>query len=150
VVLLDTLGTDDPIHRARIAPVEMAEFREKLIKFNGMYPGIDDQQIERYFHIYNHNRLTMRDYLAPPAPLRLVLLQAVAGRDEDFLREVRAFWRRRAGAGFEVHLAHCDHWEMLETAEVRQVAELLRAELSRFPAHPGDGRRPEPAFVREA
>jgi hypothetical protein len=36
--------------------VDLAEFRDKLVKFNGMYPGIDDDQIEQYFRVYNHNR----------------------------------------------------------------------------------------------
>jgi amino acid adenylation domain-containing protein len=132
VVLLDTLGTDNPVHRAAIFPVDLAEFRDKLVKFNGMYPGIDDRQIEQYFRIYNHNRLTMRDYLAPPGSARLVLLQATANRDEEFLREVREFWGRRAAGELAVEFTHRDHWEMLETDEVWRVAALLRGELDRF------------------
>ncbi|MEV0392205.1 amino acid adenylation domain-containing protein [Polymorphospora rubra] len=134
VVLLDTLGTDDPAHRAAIEPVDMAEFRDKLIKFNGMYPGIDDRQIDQYHRIYNHNRTTMRDYPTLPSPARLVLFQATAGRDEDFLDEVRGFWRRRGGADFRLEPVHCDHWDILESAEVSRVAALLRDELDRIPA----------------
>jgi amino acid adenylation domain-containing protein len=133
VVLLDTLGTDDPAARAAIAPVDLAEFRDKLVRFNGMYPGIDDAQLERYFRIYNHNRLTMRDHVALPTAGRLVLLQATAGRDDAFLAEVRAFWGRRAGAGgLHVQTVHCDHWELLESAEVATVTALLTAELDRL------------------
>ncbi|MDK2126025.1 non-ribosomal peptide synthetase [Parachitinimonas caeni] len=132
VVLLDTQGLEDPAHRAMVMPVEMEEFRSKLVKFNGMYPGIDDAQVAQYFHIYNHNRLTMRDYLTPPTAARLVLIQAMGGRDRPFWREARAFWRRRAQAGFLVKLVHGDHWEMLETAEVLRVAKVLRGELARL------------------
>ncbi len=132
VVLLDTLGTDDPAARAAIAPVDLAEFRDKLVKFNGMYPGIEDRQIEQYFRIYNHNRLSMRDYLAPPGRARLVLLQSTAARDEAFLREVRDFWARRAPGELTVEFTGRDHWELLETDEVWRVAALLRAELDRF------------------
>ncbi|MET0136200.1 MAG: amino acid adenylation domain-containing protein [Kibdelosporangium sp.] len=131
VVLLDTLGTDDPVSRARIEPVDMAEFRDKLVKFNGMYPGIEDRQIEQYFHIYNHNRLTMRDYPTPPSAGRLVLVQATGGRDEEFLAEIQDFWRSRAGGGFLLQQVHCDHWEMLETVEVHGLAALLQSELDR-------------------
>jgi hypothetical protein len=131
VVLLDTLGTDDPARRAAVEPVDLAEFRDKLVRFNGMYPGIDDEQIDQYHRIYNHNRSTMRDYPTPPSPARLVLLQATAGRDESFLREVRAFWRRRA-ADFRLEQVHCDHWEILESAVVLRVAALLRDELDRL------------------
>ncbi len=135
VVLLDTLGTDNPVHRTAIAPVDLAEFRDKLVKFNGMYPGIEDRQIEQYFHIYNHNRLTMRDYLTPPglsAPARLVLLQATANRDEQFLHAVREFWARRADGELVVEFTHRDHWELLESDEVHRVAALFRRELERF------------------
>ncbi|WP_433385478.1 amino acid adenylation domain-containing protein [Micromonospora sp. KLBMP9576] len=134
VVLLDTLGTDDPDHRGGIEPVDMAEFRDKLVKFNGMYPGIDDEQIAQYHRVYNHNRSTMRDYPAPGSPARLVLLQATAGRDEAFLREVRAFWRRRGDADFLLDRVHCDHWDILESAVVLRVAALLRAEVDRLRA----------------
>jgi len=135
VVLLDTQGVDEPADRAAIVPVEMAEFRHKLVKFNGMFPGIEDRQIDSYFHIYNHNRLSMRDYLTPPSQARLVLVQAMGGRDKAFWREARAFWRRRAAGGqFLVKLVHGDHWEMLETAEVLRVSALLQSELARFSA----------------
>ncbi|MEU9507289.1 amino acid adenylation domain-containing protein [Micromonospora sp. NPDC048170] len=145
VVLLDTLGTDDPAHRAAIEPVDMAEFRDKLIKFNGMYPGIDDEQIDQYHRVYNHNRSTMRDYPTPASPARLVLLQATAGREEAFLREVRAFWRRRGDADFLLERVHCDHWDILESAVVLRVAALLRGEVDRI----RDARATTPA-VREA
>jgi amino acid adenylation domain-containing protein len=129
VLLLDTQGTDDPAERAEIEPVDLPEFRDKLIKFNGMYPGIEDEQIEQYFQIYNHNRLTMRDYLTPPSPARLVLLQAVANRDEASVRQALEFWGRRAGQGLAVQVVDCDHWEILETDEVRGVAALIGREL---------------------
>jgi hypothetical protein len=112
--------------------VDLPEFRDKLIKFNGMYPGIEDSQIEQYFHIYNHNRLTMRDYLTPPSAARLVLLQAVANRDSESVRQALDFWGRRAvdaPDGLTVEVVQCDHWEILETDEVRGVAALISREL---------------------
>lgn len=132
VLLLDTQGTDDPVERAAIEPVDLAEFRDKLIKFNGMYPGIEDAQIEQYFRIYNHNRLTSRDYLTPPSPARLVLLQAVANREPDDVREAQEFWGRRAlgPGGLAVEVVDCDHWEILETDEVRGVAALIERQFA--------------------
>ncbi|RZU53338.1 amino acid adenylation domain-containing protein [Krasilnikovia cinnamomea] len=135
VLLLDTLGTDDPEMRAAIEPVDLAEFRDKLVRFNGMYPGIDDRQIAQYHRIYNHNRSTMRDYLAPPSPARLVLLQATAGRGADFLDEIRTFWGRRANSdGLTVEELHRDHWEILESDAVHRVARLVQTELDRLDA----------------
>jgi thioesterase domain-containing protein/acyl carrier protein len=131
VVLLDTQASDDPAVRAAVAPVDMAEFRDKLVKFNGMYPGIDDEQIDQYFRIYNHNRTTARDHVPAPSPARLVLAQAVGGdADPAFLDEVRAFWRRRAEGDFQVEPLDCDHWEMLESVEALRVAQLIQEELA--------------------
>ncbi|MGW2254568.1 non-ribosomal peptide synthetase [Kitasatospora sp. NPDC001660] len=134
VVLLDTRGTDDPQERAAIEPVEAADFREKLVRFNGMYPGIEDDQIDRYFRIYNHNRMSARDYPVPPSPARLVFVQASeGGGDEAVEREARAFWQRRAGGGLVVEPVGCGHWDMLESGAVPRIAELIAAELLRVP-----------------
>ncbi|MFK0284823.1 amino acid adenylation domain-containing protein [Streptomyces sp. NPDC090499] len=131
VVLLDTQATDDTEARAAITAVDPAEFRDKLVRFNGMYPGIDDAQVDRYFRIYNHNRLTARAHVPASSPTRLVLAEAVPeGADTAFHAEVRAFWRRRAQGEFRVETMTCDHWEILEGAETVRVAALLAAELA--------------------
>ncbi|MGI5440012.1 alpha/beta fold hydrolase [Streptomyces shenzhenensis] len=131
VVLLDTQATDDDFAREAITSVDAAEFREKLVRFNGMYPGIDDAQVDRYFRLYNHNRLTARDHVPAVSPARLVLAQAVPdGADTPFHAQVRDFWRRRAQGEFRVETMECDHWEILEGTETARVAALLAAELA--------------------
>ncbi len=134
VVLLDAQGSDDPDNRPGIEPVSMAEFRDKLVKFNGMYPGIDDEQIEQYYRIYCHNRDTARDYTPPSTAARLLLMQAVEGAEEDFLRDVRGFWRRRAEGDYLVESMTCDHWELLEDDGIPQVAAVIEAEAARITA----------------
>ncbi|WP_225826412.1 non-ribosomal peptide synthetase [Streptomyces naphthomycinicus] len=149
VVLLDTHLGDDAAHDA-IQPVEMAEFREKLVRFNGMYPGIEDEQIERYFGVYNHNRAAASAYRAPSTPARLVLLQATRGLDDPAVRTAADHWRRRVGTGrLRVEQLDCDHWEILEPAGIPRVAALLASELAGRPAsrpvpneaRPGQARR---------
>ncbi|WP_025168298.1 alpha/beta fold hydrolase, partial [Pseudomonas syringae] len=132
VVLLDTQGSDDPGFRQQIGTVDMAEFRDKLVRFNGMYPGIEDAQVERYFHLYNHNRLAMAAYECAPQAGRIVLIQAREGFSRPQLHELRSFWRRRAGNGYKARLVHGGHWDMLESAEVHRVSQTLRQELQRF------------------
>lgn len=135
VVLLDTQATDDVSARAEIGAVDEAEFRDKLVRFNGMYPGIDDAQVERYFHLYNHNRLTAREHLPAVSPTRLVLAQAVPdGTDTPFHAEVRDFWRRRAEGDYRVEPMECDHWEILEGVGAAQVGTVLAAELAHHAA----------------
>ncbi|MFE4373095.1 amino acid adenylation domain-containing protein [Streptomyces sp. NPDC056835] len=148
VVLLDTHGTEDAAERTAIEPVDAAEFREKLVRFNGMYPGIEDDQIDRYFRIYNHNRMTARDYRVPASAARLVLVQATADGEDG--SDVRAFWQRRADGGLLAEPVECGHWDMLESDQVPRVAELIAAELTRMsaaPAPPGDE---PPSAVRQA
>ncbi|MFG1925394.1 amino acid adenylation domain-containing protein [Cryptosporangium sp. NPDC048952] len=125
VVLLDTTGTDD---RTGIEPVSAAEFREKLVRFNGMYPGIDDAQIERYHRTYNHNRMTARDHDPGGSTARTVFVQAVG---EDTVPGTDAFWRRRVRGEFAVVPADCGHWDMLESDALTRVAELITAECAR-------------------
>ncbi|MFI6684900.1 amino acid adenylation domain-containing protein [Streptomyces sp. NPDC050485] len=131
VVLLDTQATGDPVEQALVEPVEMAEFRDKLVKFNGMYPGIEDRQIDQYFHLYNHNRLTARDHRPAHSKARLVLVQAVGGAPES-AGPVRAFWQSRADGGLLVEPLDCDHWEVLENPALPRVAALLDSELTRL------------------
>ncbi|MEU3338928.1 non-ribosomal peptide synthetase [Streptomyces sp. NPDC002144] len=144
VVLLDTHGAQDDEQRAAIAPVGMAEFREKLVRFNGMYPGIDDEQVARYLNVYNHHRETGRDYVVPASPARVVLLQATAVEDEEADVEhaaarLRAFWRQRVNGEFVVEPVACGHWDMLESDELPRVAAVLTAELHKLAAVPGPG-----------
>lgn len=131
VVLLDTQATNDESARAGITSVDMAEFRDKLVRFNGMYPGIEDAQVERYFRIYNHNRLTAREHLPVLSPVRTVLAEAVPGGEDTPLNaRVREFWASRAAGDFRVETLECDHWEVLESAAAARVADLLTAELA--------------------
>lgn len=136
VVLLDTHGAEDAEQRAQIAPVGMDEFREKLVRFNGMYPGIDDDQVARYLNVYNHHRETTRHYVVPESSARVVLMQATAvegeseGEDsEGATAGQRAFWRSRVSGRFEVEPVACGHWDMLESDALPRVAAVLTAEL---------------------
>ncbi|MEV7320216.1 amino acid adenylation domain-containing protein [Streptomyces sp. NPDC093970] len=153
VVLLDTRSSDEADLRAAVEPVDLSEFREKLVRFNGMYPGIDDDQIDRYFRVYNQNRLTARDYVAPSTSARLVLLQATEGLDAASVHEAAEFWRRRADDGLVVEQLPCDHWEILEPTEIPRVAALLGSELARRPAsrqRPPAGGQDKPVTAQEA
>ncbi|MFD7815703.1 amino acid adenylation domain-containing protein [Streptomyces sp. NPDC059785] len=143
VVLLDTHGAQDAQDTEQppaILPVGMEEFREKLVRFNGMYPGIDDDQVARYLTVYNHHRETARGYAVPESPARVVLMQATAVEDEDgesAAAGLRAFWRRRVSGQFVVEPVACGHWDMLESDELPRVAAVLAAELDRLTAAPG-------------
>ncbi|MGJ8628725.1 MAG: amino acid adenylation domain-containing protein [Sulfitobacter sp.] len=129
VVLLDTQGTHDEAERRMINTVDMAEFRDKLVRFNGTYPGIEDDQIERYFNVYNHNRLTVRDYDVPPSAARLAFVQARSDLPRFYLHKARQYWKSRGTGPFRAKLVRGDHWDMLETAELETVKKVIDTEL---------------------
>lgn len=133
LVLLDTRGSDDPGFRDQIGTVDMAEFRDKLVRFNGMYPGIEDAQIERYFQLYNHNRLAMAAYPCQPQAGRVVLIQAKEDFSRAQLKTLRGFWRRRART-YVAKLVNGGHWDMLESSEIQRVSTIIGAELHRLAA----------------
>ncbi|MER6376371.1 amino acid adenylation domain-containing protein [Streptomyces mirabilis] len=155
VVLLDTHGADDAQRHAALTPVGMDEFREKLVRFNGMYPGIDDDQVARYLTVYNHHRATARDYAVPESPARVVLMQATAVDDEDpdeAAARLRAFWEHRVGGDFVVEPVDCGHWDMLESDELSRVAAVLTAELDLLASGPATAgaERPHSTETQEA
>ncbi|WP_027835366.1 non-ribosomal peptide synthetase [Maritalea myrionectae] len=129
VVLLDTQGTHDVEARRMIDVVDLPEFRDKLVRFNGTYPGIDDAQIERYFNVYNQNRLAVRDYEVPVSGARMAFIQARSDLPRPFLHETRAYWRSRTDGEFSVKLVRGDHWEMLESDELKIVKNVMLKEL---------------------
>lgn len=170
VVLLDTIATDDTEVRAALGPVDAAEFREKLVRFNGMYPGIDDDQIDRYFRIYNHNRMTARAYTVPTSPARVVFVEAAPepgaeatpdavadteeapGAEARAVSEARDFWRRKVRGGFAVETVGGGHWDLLESDEVPRIAEIITAELDRTAVPgtlPGAAAPAEPSAMLE-
>ncbi|MEP5761235.1 MAG: amino acid adenylation domain-containing protein [Litoreibacter sp.] len=130
IVLLDTQGTNDDKLRQAIDVVDMTEFREKLVRFNGTYPGISDAQIERYFNVYNHNRLSVRDYAVPVSAARTIFIQALSDLPRPFLHEVRRYWQGRTTNDLLSRLVRGDHWEMLESQELETVERLIAGEIS--------------------
>ena len=74
----------------------------------------------------------MAAYDCAPHAGRIVLIQAREGFSRRQLHELRGFWRRRAGDGYLARLVHGGHWDMLESAEVHRVSEVLGRELQRF------------------
>ncbi|WP_102106854.1 non-ribosomal peptide synthetase [Oceaniglobus roseus] len=124
-VVLDAMGSDDPAITADDKVSDAAEFRAKLVTYNGMYPGIDDAQIERYHRLYNHNTLCSRRWTFRRTDGRVLLVQAIRGRDRDQLRYLRLFWQLRAKGAFLFKVVGGDHSTTLEDPDVGRVARII-------------------------
>ncbi|OJY30962.1 MAG: hypothetical protein BGP11_00860 [Rhodobacterales bacterium 65-51] len=124
-ILLDAMGTDDPSVREDTRTSDAAEFRQKLITYNGMYPGIEDAQVTQYHALYNHNTLCSRQWEFRPTRGRVVLVQAIDGRNRMQLRLLRFFWQLRAQGPFLFKVTGGDHSTLLEGADVERIGRII-------------------------
>ena len=129
VVMLDTEGIDDPDILTRIQPVTPEVFREKLVRYNGMYPGIDEPQIARYHQIYNHHLMLQRDYAPAPNAGRCVLLQACDDTTPEDRLHGQDYWKRHCTGDLLFHDSPGNHATMLEAPAVTFVARIIKEEL---------------------
>ncbi len=124
-VMLDALGSDDPAITENETLSDAAEFRSKLVTYNGMFPGIDDAQIDQYHRIYNHNTLASRRWNFRRNDGRVILIQAIRGRNRAQLRFLRFFWHMRSKGRFLFKCTAGDHSTMLEGDDVRRIAQII-------------------------
>lgn len=129
VVMLDTEGIDDPDILKLIQPVTPEVFREKLVRYNGMYPGIDEPQIARYHRIYNHHLMLQRAYAPELNAGRCVLLQACDDTTPDERQHGQDYWRRHCTGDLLFHDSPGNHASMLEAPAVDFVARIISEEL---------------------
>jgi amino acid adenylation domain-containing protein len=126
-VLLDARVAEDAATREALAPVGPEEFRQKLVRFNGAYPEISNDQLERYFHVYNHNRMMLKYYLPPTSSARMVYVHAID--TEDSTDDVAA-WKNRSAGQLRFEQVDAGHWDMLEGSALGKVAEIITHELA--------------------
>lgn len=127
-VLLDARIPADDATRAAIVPAEFAEFREKLVRFNGAYPDIGDDQVRRYFEVYNHHRATVRRYRPRRSDARIVY---VRGNDADQTdADVTRTWQPLTAHQFRLEHVAAGHWQMLEGQALQRVCEIVTDELA--------------------
>jgi len=130
-ILLDSQATDNPELLKTIRPVSMEVFREKLVKYNGMYPGISDAQIERYFNLYNRHLMMLASDSLAPSKARTTLLMATGDKSEGHREAMADYWRCRAPE-FEVIEVPGDHSTILERPQLQTVIDLVLAERDRL------------------
>ncbi|WP_020593998.1 non-ribosomal peptide synthetase [Kiloniella laminariae] len=131
VVMLDTEGTEDPEILKLINPVSAEIFREKLVRYNGMYPGIDDAQISQYHQIYNHHLVSQRSFKAQTSKGRCLLVQATDDTSAEERAYGQEYWRKYAAGDLVFETSPGDHATMLEAPAVQHIAKILEKEITR-------------------
>ncbi len=129
-ILLDSDGTNDQTILDQITPVSLAVFRQKLITYNGMYPHIDDQQIDRYFRVYNHHLTTLKTMSLANTKAKTILVLATGDKSPAYMQSLTDYWSEKVETGLVVEKVEGDHSTMLEAPSILKVAEIIRAELN--------------------
>lgn len=129
-VVLDSEATENRAALAKIQPVSNEVFRQKLVTYNGMYPGIKDQQIERYHRLYNHHLDTLKKLTLDVSSAPTILVLATDDKDEEHLQLMRDFWSAKVAATLQVETIQGDHSTLLEPPYIDSVARMIEKELS--------------------
>lgn len=130
-LMLDSQATDDPKLLATIKPITLDVFRQKLVKYSGMYPGISDDEIDRYFRLYNHHLMLMKHAELKSSSARTALVLATGDKVAAHQRAMINYWRRRA-SDLRVEKVGGDHSTVIELPQLSVVVGLIRDEALRF------------------
>lgn len=126
-VMLDSQATDDPRLLASIVPVTLEVFRAKLVKYSGMYPGISDEEIDRYFRLYNHHLMLLKEADLKPSSARTTLVLATGDKSPAHQAAMTDYWHRRIG-NLRVEMVDGDHSTVLEPPQLSLVVNIIREE----------------------
>ncbi|KZM45155.1 hypothetical protein OA92_04755 [Marinomonas sp. SBI22] len=129
-ILLDSEGTHDQAVLDQISPVSLDVFKQKLVTYNGMYPHIDDAQIDRYFRIYNHHLLSLKTMSLAKSEARTITVIATGDKSDAYIDSLTAFWAGKAEADFQLELVDGDHSTMLQAPSILKVADIIKTELT--------------------
>jgi thioesterase domain-containing protein len=126
-IMLDSQASDDPKLLASISPVTLDVFRQKLVKYSGMYPGISDEEIDRYFRLYNHHLMLLKHSDLRPSAARTALVLATGDKVPAHQHAMIDYWARRA-ADLRVEKVDGDHSTVIEPPQLSVVVDLIRDE----------------------
>ncbi|CAI1519736.1 Linear gramicidin synthase subunit B [Serratia quinivorans] len=107
-----------------IPRIEIDEFKQKLIRFDGVFPDIHEGDIERYYRLYNHHRLLLTGYQVPHFEGPSWLIQV---RDKEYTFDIE-----RAAATWNKVLPQLitlptsgNHWSLMDPPHVQNVATMV-------------------------
>ncbi|EAQ64104.1 Amino acid adenylation [Marinomonas sp. MED121] len=129
-ILLDSDGTNDQTVLDQISPVSLAVFRQKLITYNGMYPNIDDAQIDRYFRVYNHHLMTLKTMQLANSQAKTILVLATGDKPEKYMASLTEYWSQKSDAEFVLEKVDGDHSTMLQAPTIEKVADIIKTQLA--------------------
>lgn len=124
VVLLDTTAPS-PACLAQVKETSLAEFYSKLVRFNGIYPNIQDEQIHRYYKLYNALTLALKQYHLTPYDGDVIYFRSHSS--ETTVKE----WKTFITGNVTVITHEVDHWNFMSRDSVKVIAQQLDRVLGR-------------------
>ncbi len=120
LILLDPLPPN-ATNKAKACEINREEFIKKLVRFNGLYPGIDNNQIDRYHHIYNSHTMAFKQY-EPHQYSGKVLLIGAKSTDADLLKSE---WSVFIKGNLVVEAIEADHWSFMQESNPKAIAKII-------------------------
>jgi len=122
VVLFDTHAPTAG-QKALNTEVTKSVFIEKLLKFNGIAPGMSAQQIEKFYKIYNNNRKSVQDFLPKRFSGNVLFITTVECR--ELLDANIMEWNKYLDQGIIGKLIDGNHWNLMDKPQVNNIANLI-------------------------
>lgn len=107
-----------------IPQIGMSEFKEKLARFDGVFPDIRADDIERYYNLYNHHRLLLTGYEVPHFSGPSWLIQV---RDKEYtfdLERAATTWHQVLPRLIALPTSG-NHWSLMDPPHVQNVAAMV-------------------------
>ncbi|WP_032115772.1 alpha/beta fold hydrolase [Candidatus Arsenophonus nilaparvatae] len=124
IIMFDT-GYPYPEMVRCIPQMGLDEFKQKLCRFDGIFPDIREEDIDRYHRLYNHHRLLLTGITeVPHFSGRAWLIQV---RDKEYTFDIEraaAAWRQVIPQLVALPTSG-NHWSLMDPPHVQKVATIV-------------------------
>lgn len=124
IIMFDT-GYPYPEMVRCIPQMGLDEFKQKLCRFDGIFPDIREEDIDRYHRLYNHHRLLLTGITeVPHFSGRAWLIQV---RDKEYTFDIEraaASWRQVIPQLVALPTSG-NHWSLMDPPHVQKVAAMV-------------------------
>lgn len=118
--LLDS-SPPTPLALSSVTETPRDEFIKKLVRFNGVYPGINDEAINRYHSIYNGLTMSLKSYHPKLVDCNTVLIKA--GGQTNLKAESE--WSHYVSGSLSIECVDSDHWSFMNYPDVHEIASII-------------------------
>lgn len=123
LILLDAAVPDKHM---KIQCISREDFIQKLIRFNGMFPNITDEQINRFHRIYNNNILSIKSFVPKPYTGNVTLFQVAEEKETEIGLSQAKNWKEIVSGKLVIKYMDGNHWTFMDKPHVNRLAEEIK------------------------